>query len=310
MRNVRVALAQIGPRLGDLDANLDMHRGMIERATAEGAGLVVFPELSLTGYLLRDQVPEVAIRPGHPVFTALEEASRSIDLIVGFAEEAPGHRFHNAAAYFSGGRLVHLHRKLFLPTYGLFQEGRDFAAGERLRSFETPHGQAGLLVCEDLWHQTCSWLLAQDGAEVIFGISNGPTRGARPGHEITSVAVWRQLLHVTAQFLTSYIVYVNRIGFEDGLGFGGGSMVVDPFGHEVASLPPLDEGLVTVELEDEVLRRARTAYPLLRDADLELVRRELDRIRHERYALPGDAEDTAEDDASSEAPAAASDSRT
>jgi len=288
MNSFRLALAQIAPRLGDVQANLDRHREIASAAGAAGDRLVVFPELSLTGYVLQDLVPEVAIRPGGPTWTALERASESVDLLVGFVEEGPGHRFYNAAGYFSGGRTVHVHRKLYLPTYGLFQEKREFAPGEQLRAFESAQGPAGILICEDLWHQTCAWLLAQEGAEVIYALSNGPTRGARPGREVTSLDVWSQLLEVTAQFLTSYVVYVNRVGCEDGLTFGGGSLVVDPLGRVVTRLAALDEEIASVELNDEILRRARVAYPLLRDTRLELVRRELDRVRRLRFDLPED----------------------
>jgi predicted amidohydrolase len=304
MRNLRVALAQIAPRLGDLDANLTLHLETARRARSDGADVVVFPELSLTGYLLRDQTPDVALRLDEPTppITALLDASREIDLVFGFVEEAAGHRFHNACAYLSGGQVVHVQRKLYLTNYGMFEEARDFAAGEQLRRFDSPHGPAGLLICEDLWHQTCAWLLAQEGAEVLFGVSNGPSRGARPGRGVTSVNVWTDLLRVTAQFLTTYIVYVNRVGGEDGLTFGGGSFVADPFGRVVASLPALDEAMTVVELRQEVLRRARTAYPLLRDENLELVHRELGRIRRARYDLP--AENNVEDEASpADAPA-------
>ena len=286
MNGFRVALAQIAPRLGDVKTNLGTHLDTLSDARTAGSQVVVFPELSLTGYLLEDMVPEVAIRPGDATWKALELASESVDLVVGFVEDGPGHRFYNSAGYFSGGRIAHVHRKLYLPTYGMFQEGREFARGERLRGFESPHGPVGMLICEDLWHQACAWLLAQEGAEVIYGLSNGPTRGARPGRDVTSLDVWRQLLQVTAQFLTSYVVYVNRVGVEDGLTFGGGSMVVDPFGRVVTQMAALDEDIAVAELSDEVLRRSRTAYPLLRDTRLELVRRELDRIRRTRFDLP------------------------
>ena len=288
MRNVRVALGQIAPRLGKLEANLELHLSTIERARLDGAQVVVFPELSLTGYLLLDQVPDVAAIQGDATFTRLAEASRDIDLIVGLVEEAPGHRYYNSAAYFSQGRLLHLHRKIYLPTYGMFQEGRDFSAGDTLRGFDAPHGPSGLLVCEDLWHSTCAWLLAQGGTEIIFVLSNGPTRGARPDRGITSVAVWSDLLQVTAQFQSCFMVYVNRSGFEDGLAFGGNSMVVDPFGRVLAELPPIVEGFGSVDLEAEVLRRARSAYPLLRDENIDLVERELARLRRLRYDLPDD----------------------
>jgi len=173
----------------------------------------------------------------------------------------------------------------------MFQEGREFAAGEVLRAFDTTRGPAGMLICEDLWHATSSWLLSQQGAEVVIAIGNGPTRGTRPGAGITSIGVWRDLLRTNAQFHTSFFVFVNRVGCEDGLSFGGGSMVADPFGRIVAELPALDEALITVDLPAETLRRARATYPLLRDTNLDLVHRELDRLRRRRYELPGDSRD-------------------
>jgi predicted amidohydrolase len=292
MKNLRVAVAQICPKLGNLKANLDLHLDFLERARGGGADLVVFPELSLTGYLLRDQVPDVAQEATGPVLRTLKKACKEIDALVGFVEEGPGHRFYNSAIYISRGRRVHIHRKLYLPTYGLFDEARDFAPGDRLRAFDTRFGRAGLLICEDVWHPTSAWLLAQEGAEILFVPSSGPTRGARRGRGITSVAVWRELAVVTAQFQTAYVIYANRVGFEDGLNYGGGSVVVDPFGRTALEMPPLEEGLESVGLEDEVIRRARTAYPLLRDENIELVRRELDRIRRDRFDLPRESDES------------------
>lgn len=286
MKDLRIGLAQVAPRLGDLEANLALHLDTARRGRREGAEVVVFPELSLTGYLLRDQVADVALGLEDRRFRRLEKASRDVDLVVGFVEEAPGHRYYNASAYLSAGRLLHVHRKIHLPTYGMFDEGRDFAPGDRLRAFDAPFGPAGMLICEDAWHPATSWLLAQEGAEVLLVLSSGPTRGARPRRAVTSVSVWQDLLRITAQFLTSYVVYVNRVGYEDGLNFGGGSAVFDPFGREAGSLPSLEAGLAVVELHSEVLRRARTAYPLLRDENVELVRRELDRVLRKRHDLP------------------------
>jgi predicted amidohydrolase len=285
MQNVRVALAQIAPTLGEVDANLALHLETADRAAREGAEVVVFPELSLTGYLLRDQVPDVAQKAASPALAELARASAEVDLVVGFVEEEDGHRFFNSAGYFSGGRLSWIRRKLYLPTYGMFDEGRDFASGETVRAFGTSHGPVGLLICEDVWHPTTAWLLAQDGAEILYTLSNGPTRGARPDQGITSVGVWRDLLRSTAQFQTSFVVYVNRVGYEDGVNFGGGSFVVDPSGRVLAELPSLDPSLEIVELTDEVLRRARTACPLLRDERIELVYRELGRIRASRFGF-------------------------
>jgi predicted amidohydrolase len=286
MQSVRVALAQLAPKLGDVQSNLEVHEEAVRLARREKAGIVVFPELSLTGYLLQDQVQDVAITQRSPRFKKLLRLSLAIDLIAGFVEESAGHRFHNATAYLSRGRVVHVHRKVYLPTYGMFEEGRDFAAGELIRAFETKHGRAGMLICEDAWHPSAAWILAQDGAEVLFTLSSGPTRGAKPGRGITSVRVWHDLLRATAQFQTSFVVYVNRVGYEDGLNFGGGSIALDPFGRTLAALPALGTGLTVAELDGEVLRRARAAYPLLRDENIELVHREVSRIRRERFQLP------------------------
>ena len=286
MQTVRVALAQIAPKLGDLESNLEIHREAIRLARREKAGVVVFPELSLTGYVLRDQVPEIALTRKSPLFGKLLRASSDADLIVGFVEEAAGHRFHNATAYLSKGRVVHIHRKVYLPTYGMFDEGRDFAPGDVIRAFKTQNGPAGMLICEDAWHPANAWILVQDGAEILFTLSSGPTRGAKPGRGITSLPIWHELLRTTAQFQTSFVVYVNRVGYEDGLNFGGGSIAIDPFGRTLATLPALSAGVVVADLDGEVLRRARSAYPLLRDENLELVHREVSRIRQKRFQLP------------------------
>ena len=286
MQTVRVALAQIAPKLGDLKANLGIHLDAIRLARREKAGIVVFPELSLTGYVLRDQVQDVALTTSAPLFKKLLRASLGIDIVVGFVEEAAGHLFHNAAAYLAKGKLVHVHRKVYLPTYGMFEEGRDFAAGEVIRAFKAPRGPAGILICEDAWHPTTAWMLVQDGAEILFALSSGPTRGAKPGRGVTSLPVWHDLLRTTAQFQTSFVVYVNRVGYEDGLNFGGGSIALDPFGRTLATLPALTAGVTVAELDGEVLRRARAAYPLLRDENLELVHREVERIRQQRFQLP------------------------
>jgi predicted amidohydrolase len=232
-------------------------------------------------------VPEVALRTDAPVFRKLLRASRDVDLVFGFVEETPDHRYHNATAYLSRGKVVHVHRKVYLANYGMFEEGRDFAAGDRIRAFDAPFGRAAVLICEDCWHPACAWILAQQGMDVLLAVSSGPTRGARPGRGITSLAVWHDLLRVTAQFQTAFVVYVNRVGYEDGLNFGGGSIAVDPFGRVLAEAPALLPAMDVVELDADVLRRARVSYPLLRDEDLDLAAREIERIRQLRYALPG-----------------------
>jgi predicted amidohydrolase len=276
---LRVALAQVEPVLGDVGANVRMHVRLARQAMGRGAGLIVFPELSLTGYLLQDLVPDVAIRVDRPgPLRPLLAASRRIAIAVGLVEETAGHRFHNAALFLHGGRVVHVHRKIYLPTYGMFDEARDFAAGDRILSFGTRFGRMGMLVCEDLWHLSNALVLAQDGADCILAISNSPTEGVEPGRGLVNHATWKDLIKVTAQLQTVYVIYVNRVGFEDGVHFGGGSCVVDPAGRVVAESAVLTEDLVIADLDRRAIRRARTLLPLLRDERLPVLARELDRL--------------------------------
>ena len=170
---LRVALAQIAPLLGDRTRNLDKHFEQIEAAKREGADLVVFPELSLTGYFLRDMVPEVALARSSLEIAQLIEAAGSLSLVAGFVEEAGGHQFHNAAFYAEAGRLLHVHRKVYLPTYGLFEEQRYFSPGRRFQAFAASRlGRVGMLICEDLWHVSAATVMQAEEVDVLICVIN------------------------------------------------------------------------------------------------------------------------------------------
>jgi len=280
-----VALAQISPKLGNLSDNLSVHLRCIERARSSGANLVVFPELSLTGYILQDLVPDTAIDPKDPsVLQPLLSLCKDIACVFGFVEASSRFNYYNAAAYVSDGEIKHIHRKLYLPTYGMFDEMRFFSMGESLRTFDTPFGQMGILICEDLWHPSTIYLHAQEGANAVLVISSSPGRGVRRGKTLQSSESWENLLKTTAQFYTLYNVYVNRVGFEDGANFPGGSVVVSPEGEVIARANYFEEDFVVTEFDLEEVRRARLFAPVLRDERLELTLRELNRIIGKRNA--------------------------
>jgi predicted amidohydrolase len=275
----RIALAQFEPVLGDVEANVSRHLAWCRRAMARRADLIVFPELSLTGYLLQDLVSEVAMsldapRPIQPLLSV----SRRIPMVVGLVEESGDHRYYNSALFLAGGRVSHVHRKVYLPTYGMFDEGRFFAAGDRLEAFATPFGRMGLLICEDLWHPAAALVLAQDGADCLLVISAGPTEGIDRRRGLIGQSSWRDLVKVTAQTQTLFVAYANRVGFEDGVNFAGGSLIFDPLGESITEGPILEERLVIGDLDGSTLRRARTLYPLLRDERLPVVTREMERL--------------------------------
>jgi predicted amidohydrolase len=278
-----VALAQISPKLGTIAGNMPLHLEAIEKARAAGANLVVFPELSLTGYILQDLVPDIALNPyTAPVLKPLLAKCTDIACVFGFVEESDRFNYYNAAAYVSQGEIQHIHRKLYLPTYGMFDEMRFFALGETLRTFPTSFGDMGILICEDLWHPSTVFLHAQDNARAVITISASPGRGAREETLLQSSEAWEHLLRATAQFYTIYNLYVNRVGFEDGAHFPGGSMVVSPTGEIIAQAKYLEEDLICAELDLEEIRRTRLFAPVLRDERLDLTLRELTRIIHKR----------------------------
>ncbi len=284
MRPCRVAVAQIAPTLGDLEKNLALHEKMAQEAIAQSANLLIFPELSLTGYFLKDQVPSIALQRGASALHILCEISRRVAIILGFVEEGPGHRFHNAAAYIEGGEIRHIHRKVYLPTYGIFDEARYLAAGERIRAFDTALGRMAILICEDLWHPAVPAIAAWDGAEILICPSASPGRGLGQDGPFQNASTWERTIRTWGDLLTSFVIYANRAGYEDGACFWGGSEVVTPSGETLAKARYLDEELLVADLEPGSLRRARVTNPLLRDERLDLTFRELARVIQVRQA--------------------------
>jgi predicted amidohydrolase len=279
MKKLTLALAQVNTKLGDLNANLEKHIQMIEQAGQQGADLIIFPELSLTGYVLQDIAATVACRPTEddPVFKRLLEASLGIDLVVGFVEEDERYRYYISGAYLSAGKVIHVHRKVYLPTYGIFDEKRYFAAGDSFQAFDTRFGRMGLLICEDFWHVSSPYTLWMDGADILLFTSASPGRGV--SEEILGSAQWVETVNRTyAGLFTTFVAHANRVGFEDGLNFWGGATVYDPDGKLVGQAPFNEEGITLVELDLNQLRRTRVRLPLLRDERSDLVTRELSRI--------------------------------
>ena len=284
MAKLKIALAQMDTKLGEIESNLQKHLELIEDAREKEADLITFPELSLTGYYLQDITPSIALVPNDddPCFHRLLDASQGMDILVGFVEEDHRHRFYNSSAYLSHGEVLHIHRKIYLPTYGLFDEGRFFARGDQIRAFDTPHSRVGILICEDYWHVSLPYLLWLDGAEVMLLVSASPGRELRPEPKLGSANWVEQINQAYASLFTTFIVHTNRTGYEDGLYFWAGSTVVDPDGKLITHGPYQEEALTLSELDLGQLRRTRSRLPLLRDESAGLVLRELNRILNDQ----------------------------
>lgn len=281
MSNFSVVLAQIKPKLGCIADNLALIEERIQQATAVGTDLIIFPELALTGYFLKDLVPEVARRLDSPEIMRLVDLSRNISIAIGFVEVTSDYRFFNSALYLEDGAIRHLHRKVYLPTYGLFDEQRYFARGEQFRAFDTKFGRIGMMICEDMWHLSASYILAMDGATTLICLSSSPARGIS-GDSLGSADAWQKLTSTTAMFLNCRVLYCNRVGYEDGVNFWGGSEYIAPSGESIARAELLEEDMLTATVEEGMLRRERIFSPMLRDENLFVTMQELQRITRER----------------------------
>lgn len=280
---IKIAIAQINTHLGNPEANLEKHLAYAQDAIQAGADLLVFPELSLTGYALQDIAASVAHQPSpdDPIFAPLFQVSQHIDLVVGFVNEDLRHRFYIAAAYLSGGEVSHVHHKVYLPTYGLFDEGRFFAWGDSVQAFDTRFGRVGIAICEDFWHASPPYILWIDGADLLIFTSASPGRGVTLEPKLESARWVEQINRAYANLFTVFVVHANRVGYEDGMNFWGGSTVFDPNGELVAQGPYHEEALVLTDIDLNQLHRTRARLPLLRDERTGLMKRMLDRITSE-----------------------------
>lgn len=272
---MRVALAQTDCILGEVDENFAVATEQVEQAVAQGADLVVFPELSLHGYHLgalgRDT--SISLRDSR----LLELGKLGADALVG-VHERTGLRAYNTGAYLSDGAVLYAHRKLYLPTYLAWEERKHVSPGQSMRSYDLAHddGRAATLICNDAWQPVVPWLAVQDGAEVLFIPTN--SAASLDPEAMDTVDYWDNLLRYTARMLQCWVVFVNRVGNENGAAFWGGSRVVDPRGNVVAQAPKWESALISVDIDLAEARRHRRDVPLVAEARLGLIDREVRRL--------------------------------
>jgi predicted amidohydrolase len=270
-----VAIVQAKPRKGDLTGNLDRLRDVFAQLLASGSpNLVVLPEAAMTGYFLEGAVYDLAL-PAATFAARLDATWRAaggttdVDIACGFYENDGG-VYYNSALYATlgpaGPRVVHVHRKMFLPTYGVFDEARFLTRGRRLGVFPTPFGRSAFLICEDAWHALMPTVAALKGARLIIVPSASPGRGLGGGHgTLETVAYWRALLTTFAAEHGVYVLYAGLTGFEGGKGMAGSSCVVSPRGEILASADELEVTIVRASLDPAEVDLARAALPLLGD---------------------------------------------
>jgi N-carbamoylputrescine amidase len=271
---VKLAIVQFKPRKGDVAGNFAELEGNFAQLAAvrPGYDLIVLPEAALTGYFLEGGVYELALSA--EAFAARLAAAwhgaggRPVDLVAGFYENAGG-SYYNSAVYVSvqaqGHRIEHVHRKMFLPTYGVFDEQRFLSRGRRLQAFDTRFGRMAILICEDAWHSLMPTLAAIKGAATLIVPSASPGRGLAAGGELESVQHWRSVLRSYAVEHGVFVIYAGLAGFEGGKGMTGSSSAIDPFGETLVAAPALGAHVLSVDLDYSEIDVARARLPLLGD---------------------------------------------
>jgi predicted amidohydrolase len=289
IKSSRLALAQTTSVLGDVAANVQRHVDLADQALALGADAIVFPELSLTGYSVRDLNFEVAICLSEEpkMIASLLKMSERITIICGAIEEDERGAVYNASLCIEDGSVLHSHRKVYPPTYGLFEERRYFSSGTKVSAFESKRlGRIGMLVCEDLWHPALPYILANDDAQMIVTIAASPTRldtgeDALTSTEPQNYTVNREHHAAYARLFGLYVAFVNRVGVEDGVNFWGGSEVVSPSGEPILRCIDFEEDLKLVDVDPAQVRLARQLSRHFLDDDprltLQLLYRALER---------------------------------
>ncbi|CAN5670484.1 carbon-nitrogen hydrolase [soil metagenome] len=272
-------MAQVAPVLGDVDANFELARQAIREAREKGADLAVFPELSMTGYSLGQVSDEVSIEASDPRITELAEEAGDVSVVIGFHEDGAGVRTYNSAAYLEEGRMLHLHRKLYLPTYSIFEERKHFSPGQSMRAFTSRFGRMAMMICNDAWQPTLGFLAVQDFARVLLIPTN--SADARFPGDLDTTEYWRDITEFYGRMYECYVVFVNRVGSEGELDFWGNSHVVDPWGKTIVEAPLRKETVVTADLDFQAVLKHRKKVPLLKEARLSLLNRELTRLAEE-----------------------------
>lgn len=274
---MKLRAIQFSPILGDISKNLDFHLERIAEAIEDGVELIIFPELSLSGYHLKDIVYEVSLNSDSKEVRELKKISQNIDVIVGAPyEEIPG-IIYNSAIYFSGGKIVHIHRKVQLPNFGMFQEEMIFKPGREFKIFSIKGFNVGILICREILFPINAYLYYLQYSDFLIGISNSPHRALKEDG-FASLKLWETLGYVYSVFYHQNYLFVNRCGYEDGVGFAGGSFLARPGMGIVEKLVYFDSGILNIEINNEEVRRARFSGNYLRDEKPEVVFNELKRI--------------------------------
>ncbi len=302
---MKVGVFQTDPVLLDVNTNLASTIEKIEAAKAEGVDLVVFPELSLTGYFVRERYHEAALRMDSPEIKQLAAATRGTAAVVGFIEESQAMNFYNSALVAVDGEILFAYRKLNLPNYGVFEERKIFSGGKHVRVFKLKGLTIAPFICNDLWHPSLPYLGVTQKADIFITMFNS-SRGSM-GNEFSNIESWNIINRFYSRVFGVYNLCANRVGcevFEDlrsdaseptdadhaavdenPFRFWGGSEIINPFGQAIITAALFDPDAIFADISRDIVRKKRILLPYLRNDDPYFTHRELGRILYDKHHL-------------------------
>jgi len=276
MQRPRLRIVQNDCVLANFAENLSRHVRLVEQAAADGMDAIAFPELSLTGYNVQDAAQDIAIHIDDPALEPLRKLSSDITIICGGIELSDEYGVYNAAFLFEDCNARSAHRKIYLPTYGMFEELRYFSAGQRIEAITSRRlGKIGIGICEDFWHVSVPYLLAHQGAKLLFVLMSSPLRLTPGEAEPAIVRQWRKIISTYSFLFSTYVACINRVGNEDSFTYWGRSAVSGPDGKPIAEAPLFEEHHLDVVIDHDAVKHARLQSSHFLDEDLRLFSQEL-----------------------------------
>jgi len=273
---MKVGAAQFASEIGDMDANVEIHLDWIARGVSKKLDLLVMPEMSLVGHYGTDNLLDVAIKCSDPRLKGLAEAAEDMAIVLGFIEEDSSAGFYNSAAILKNGKIIHIHRKINLPSYGKLEENKFFTKGRYVETYPLEEDwHAGLLICADVWNPALAHLAFLQGTTLMITPVSSGTEAVGPGFDNPSG--WELAMRFYSLMYGAPSIMVNRVGVEKDLTFWGGSRIIGPFGKELA-VAGNGEELIVAKLDYDQVRKARYQLPTVRDSDVNLVHLETRRF--------------------------------
>lgn len=263
---MKVGIAQVAPVFGDIEANLSEMISLMEKYQGK-TDLLVFPELSLTGYDLKGQLFDVALTTDSNEIKKVCRASREfgMSVVFGFVEEGLGDQIYNSAMMIQNGQVTSIQRKVYPANYGIFEEGKYFSKGKKVNTQKINSFNSVMLICNDLWQPSLPHIAAHHHTSLLIGLINSPAGGL--GSQYSSSEGWESVGKFYASIYGCYVVLVNRVGEENGISFYGNSKVFNPYGKIIAQCPYGEPSVQICEIDSSLVREVRTLLPVMRDED-------------------------------------------